>query len=459
MLSLLLRLRLEWVFSGLMLAGFLLIAASWLIGVDDVLFDPATIGTGDVPTRQVGYTYAINWGLTYFLLFPVIGALLVAALQDVPRVLIELDELRVLRSPNGTRTSSAIVTSWVAGSTTRRVFLALVAVAVPAIYSAGEWVFNNLLRLLKVRKAPDFWDWDWGLKCVMPEHEAACGALGVFANIVFDFACFVAQAFYLGLFLAFVIYVLDFRHALLGERTSVRLFPALRLNDRRRGFGQFEPLLTKVLMVVAVAFVAAYAVRLQNLYLRSHASSLWWFLREDVVHGAFAGSNGSASGVLASLPANLFDAGDPAGRQTVMVGIGLIFLFAGATSVVLGTVFTAARHAKTNALTYYASASAEPFFGLSLSEEQARADSMTVWPIGYMQLNRLLLWTALACASLVWFRIGLYFCGFTVAGLVVFGKRSIERMLQVADTASAHSAQTTSSSVKAKNPHGGDHEH
>ena len=208
--------------------------------------------------------------------------------------------------------------------------------------------------------------------------------------------------------------------------------PALKLSDQRRGFGQFEPLLTKILVVVLVSFLIAYSVRLEGLYLRSHSPSLWSFVRGDVVQGIFAGLNGGFLKALKSLPENLFDTGGSAGRQTAMAAIGLLFLFVVATSVVVGTVGGAARRAKTNALAYYANPAAQPLFGLDVKEELARTESMTVWPIGYMRLNRLLLWTFLACASLLWFRIGLIVGGASVGVLVITGGKVLGQMIDAA---------------------------
>src|SRR3954468_14486699 len=118
-----LAVRLEWLFLGLMLAGFGLIIASWLIGVDDVRFAPRTIGNPETPLRQVGYLAALNWGITYLVFFPVIAVMLVGVLQDIPHVLAELENLHVLRADAIGGAATSIVKRWKAGTFTRTVFI------------------------------------------------------------------------------------------------------------------------------------------------------------------------------------------------------------------------------------------------------------------------------------------------------------------------------------------------
>jgi hypothetical protein len=260
----------------------------------------------------------------------------------------------------------------------------------------------------------------------MPEHQANCTT---WANAGFDLAAFLAQFLYLALLLVFLVYMLDFRHALMSKETARRLMPALKLSDPRRGFGAFEAMLTKMLIVVLTAFIVAYCLRIQNLYLRSHAVSVWAFAKDDV----FLGIAKSAAGIktfLQSAPANLFDIGGPAGSQTYLVAVGMMFLFTVTAWVVFGTVGAAAGRARSNAFAYYAQPDARPLFGLTLDEEQKRVESMTIWPIGYIRVNRLLLWTALAVVSLIFYRVGLLVLGASLAVLIVTGSRALQTMIE-----------------------------
>ena len=204
----LLAVQLEWVFLGLMLLGFALVVGSWLIGIDDVTFDPGTIGRSDIPIRQVGYVSALNWGLTYVLFFPTIAVLLVGVLQDIPRVVSELETLHVLRAETDGSVAAAIVDRWKIGTPTRTVFIGILGVGLPAIYSVGEWLQNNLLRFFERGAPTDYWDWDWGLKCVMPQYKDVCDTPHVIGNLTFDLVCFLTQFLYLALLLTFLIYII-----------------------------------------------------------------------------------------------------------------------------------------------------------------------------------------------------------------------------------------------------------
>lgn len=436
LLSRLLELDLQWTFLGLLLLGFALLAVSWKIDLASVLFDPKSEGYRYIPARQVGYAFAVNWGLTYVAFFPLIGVMLLSVLQDIPELMSDLQSFQVLQASPRVRAADQIVGDWKTGSRVRAVFIVGLGIVFSAVFSLQEWINNNLLRLLEYRRAEDLWDWDWGLKCAMAQYRDECSQLQVFINYSFDLACFLAQFLYIALLLTFVIYMLDFRRAFLRRRPGVTLMPNLKLNDPRRGFGQFEPVLTKMLIVVLVAFLVAYCVRLENLYLRSHASSLWSYIEGEVVQGALAGiaqgfGNGIASGFKAA-GNHLFDAGGEPGRQTVMAAVGLFLLFSVVTSVVVGTVLGAARRARTNALAYYTRPGAQALYGLSLAEEQSRAESMMLWPLGYMRMNRLFLWTLLAVLSLIFFRIGLIAFGASIGLLLRTGAKLIEKSIEAA---------------------------
>jgi len=134
----LLRVNLTWLFLGLLLAGFSLVFLSWLLEVDAVAFDPASVGVS-LPVREVGYLSALNWGLTYLCFFPVIGVMLVAVLQDIPRTLAELQRINVLHSAPGSRLAESIVADWTAGDRMRDAFIVGLGILAPLAYSLNEW--------------------------------------------------------------------------------------------------------------------------------------------------------------------------------------------------------------------------------------------------------------------------------------------------------------------------------
>lgn len=421
LLARLLHLDLQWVLLGLTLIGAALIFASWAIGISDVTFHAGRNGiSAPLPARQVGYVEALNWSVTYFVLFPVTCTVLLSVLKDIPKVTQELEEMQVLRGPAGARPAALIIDEWKTGSPIRAGFVGTIGICLPAGYSLWEWFYNNLLPLAlpSTHRPTDYWDWDWGVRCVMTEFR--CTDTNRLLNAGFDLACFLVQFVYLSSLLTFVIYVVDFRTALLRQRPDVRLMPALRLKDKRRGFGQFEPMLIKLLAVVVLAFVAAYLVRIENLYLRSStAKSLWAYVKTDILRaiqkgltGGFSFLSGSGDGGWMS---TLFDVGGITGRQTILASMGLAVLFLAAVAVVVGVVCEAAGIARTNALAHYAHPDAVPLYGLALEDEQARTESMQIWPMGYVRINSIVVWTAFAVMSLVYFKIGLIFFGFSIA--------------------------------------------
>jgi hypothetical protein len=418
-------LDLHWTFLGLLLLGLTLLAISSAIGLYSVSFDPSLEGKWRAPIREVGYAYAANWGLTYIFLFPLIGYILLSVLKDIPQVVGDLQRFQILRSSPNIRAADRIIEDWAVGSRLRAILVASLGIVFPAAYSAWEWTHNNLLPLLGIRRVDGLSDWDWGVKCAMAKYKKDCHPPDVFLNSAFDFVCFLVQFLYLAMLSLFVIYALDFGRILLRNRADITLMPALKLNDRRRGFGLFEPLLTKMLIVVVSAFLVAYCVRLENLYLRDSTpanTSLWKYISVYVVQGVTTGiSKESPEGMLEAFEkrvSDLFDMGGDPGRQTVLVAIGLFVLLFSVASVVVGVAYGAAWRAKTNALAYYSEPDVQPLYGLSVTEELQRAETMVLWPLDYMRLNRLLLWTCVAVISLIFFRVGLVASGICIGLLL-----------------------------------------
>lgn len=143
-------------------------------------------------------------------------------------------------------------------------------------------------------------------------------------------------------------------------------------------------------------------------------ADIWTFIKPAFLLGVEEAKKHSVSGVTSVL----FDTGSNTIRG-YLAQIASFILFAFSMQVVVITVRTAAQRAHDNATTYLSAAGATPLFDSSVNQERQFLASMTVWPLGYLKPNLILIILVLAAASIYWYRIGLYIVGLVVATLLI----------------------------------------
>lgn len=399
------------------LYGFALIVASSLLKIDRFL-TPNYAPFVDAPhtARQVGYIPALNWSLTYFLLLPNALYLMLTSLGTT------VDALDALHSRGMVRNSElqavrdrTITKSWIAGTVRRRLLLLTFGVILPVTISMGEWFRNNLLRLFHhgpTALAPDY---DWGLKGIMCNWSAPHSLL----NASFDFCAFCCEGVLYSSILTYFLLLLDLGRVLphRNEEGSLRLFPDLRSDDPRRGFEIFSDLLQQMLIVVLLAYLMCYLVRLEGAYMDSSGvPNLATFVQGDILTGAKQ-AFGESKDVF-SLLSYLFDQGH-ASTRSFLAWTGSILVFTFSLVVVLMTVRVAAQCARSNAIQHYAQPGANSLCGGTVLEEQERLKTMVAWPLGYLRANVLLNAMVFAVMTLYWYRIGLFVFGMVLGALLL----------------------------------------
>jgi hypothetical protein len=417
-------------------AGAALIAWSALIGVIDLHYPP-----GGPNARQVGYGAAVNWSVAYLVLFPVAAALLVSALDEVWCVFEYLEERGMYRTRSWVRPDTpadALRVAWLQGNRWRRWFVLLFCTVVPAILMV-EWYLNNYRRLYKADKAPGINDVDWGLACNIVE----CTKVQRGLNVGLDFFAFAAEAFYVAILLVFIVYAADLARVLTREarELDIEIWPTLKSSDPRRGFEEFEPLLNRTLIVVLVGYLLAYVVRLENLYLTSalpETPTQWTNGGLPVVEAVRAHSlsefvHDELSTIWTEISVrhqwSVLWQLDGWTKRTTMSGVGALILYLIAILIVLVTVWLLAKRAKRTATLYYAPDDAVPRFGRATKQEEAaEVAEMKVWPLGWLALNELLASTALALASLIWYRLGVVVVPLALTYLMYRGSRPKRRI-------------------------------
>ncbi len=390
--------------------GFLLIAGSLILHIDSVSAKAPTYAS---TTREVGYIGALNWSLTYALLFPIMLFLAVSALSSLALVLNRLHSRGMVRTQNLQLASpNSLTEDWLAGCSVRKWLMIFFAVIVPTAVGLTEWVGNNLLCLVREPSGLEHWNYDWGLAGIMKDWTFTHRLF----NALFDLAAFVTEALLIASLAAFFIAILDLGRVVPTGRINheFKLIPDFKSNDKRLGFEVFEDPLESMLGVAFVAYLICYLVRLQGAYMADNAApSLADFVNTDIIQSIVQAAHKPDRQVLASTFIHLINLGDQQTRG-VLAWLLSVFLAVFSLAAVVMTVKAAAKSAQLNGEEVLENNT----LGLSPAEIAAarlKLDKMAIWPIGYLKLDGLLFWIAVAVGTLLLYRVGLF-----IAGMVAF---------------------------------------
>src|SRR2546430_434221 len=83
---------------ALIVIGVGLVVASYGLGIDSYA---AAIPGKQEGTRDTGYVLALNWSLNLVAIYPIVAYFMLSALQDVPKVLGQMELRKMFRSAAG----------------------------------------------------------------------------------------------------------------------------------------------------------------------------------------------------------------------------------------------------------------------------------------------------------------------------------------------------------------------
>jgi ABC-type multidrug transport system fused ATPase/permease subunit len=407
-----------------LLPGFALIFGSLALGVG---YWTARAPEHARMDREVGYIPALNWSVTYAILFPLALYLMTTAVGGLAAVLDRLHERGMVRDSQLQPVAASVLTAdWLAGARIRSRLLVLFAVIMPAAFALFEWFPNNLLRLMKVLRAPHYSDWDWGLAGVMASTGRPEWSLfWRWVNAGFDLMAFATEALLIGSLLAFFLVVLDLGRVVPSGRRgeTLLLTPDLQSRDRRLGFEEFAPPLEKLLGVALAAYLICYLVRLEGAYMASDSSSsLADFISNDILSGALRAFE---AGSFSRLAQSLFNFGEQQARGLLAWMMSVIIAVISLVTMVI-TVREAALAAKSNALQALANGLL-PFPGVERETAKRKVEAMAVWPLGYLKLDVLAVWVLIAVITLFLYRVGLFVAAVVALSLIF---RLVRRLLR-----------------------------
>ena len=397
-----------------MLPGFLLIFGSMAVHAGLVTAWPPHAPV----VRQVGYLHALNWSLCYALLFPVLLYLMASTIGGLAKALSRLHDCNMVRTPDlKPAAARSLIEKWLSGNSIRKTAMIVFAIATPACIAFIEWFLNNFWRLVhpvRYYHPPPLQlsDYDWGLTGIMQQWSMG----GNLANAAFDLAAFTMEAFLLSSLLAFFVSVLDLGRVIPTGQINDEfiLLPDLEGRDERLGFEVFEPALENLLAAALVAYLICFLVRLQGAYMASDAaSSLADFITKDFSDGVLQAAAGGKKANLGQVFLNLVNLHDQQVRG-MLAWLMSVFLAIFSMVAVVWTVRAAALSARTNAreAIHDGRLSLTPAAAVKANQ---RLDRMVVWPLGYLRLDVLWFWIAIAVGTLMFYRVGLF-----VAGMVTF---------------------------------------
>ncbi|BBE72959.1 trypsin-like serine peptidase [Oharaeibacter diazotrophicus] len=249
---------------GSLTAGFLLCLFSTSIGGHDVSYE--VLGN-----KQIGMLFAPNWTFVYMVLFPLYLYCFSVIATSRASMTAYMVEEGLITGPRGVRTTLDVVeTAWLQRLEASGPIFAFLLVGVAAS-SGFQWYHESYLPF--VTGSPPNSPPDWGNFHYIPPPPHPKEYIGVFA---YTSACYLYMAIVLFIFLALLYYVALFASFL---RTTAQHDGMFRLIYHTTGLStEFYKLVRYIFFITILGLCAAYAMRLQSLYLGSNYTHIKYFM-------------------------------------------------------------------------------------------------------------------------------------------------------------------------------------
>jgi hypothetical protein len=395
---------------GWSLVGVALCGASRLLGLDDVT---AALSHGG--TRQVGFFQAINWSITYTVVFPLTAFFCLRTFQSVPPALSRLQQKGMVWNVVAKQAdTSDVLAQSATGLTRSRILLVCLGIALAGAASYGEAFWENIVPVLSGKLDPTY-PVDWG---VIAHGGPLLWRIG---NAAFDFCAFSVQAASLAVILVFFLYFVDLASSLEGflKVRGLVLVPDIKESDHRLGFEVFEGPLEELLYASITAFLMCYLSRLVKLYLSTTTyARLWDFVQGDLAKG-FTTNLASAFSV------NALDYGAPTGLFGLLVVVAGFILVAFVALIIIVVLRRLALDGVRSVVQWIEVDPRGLWQGLSTKEVQEKLDAMQIWPLGYPPLNVFLLGIVFAVVALVFYHLVLIVIAYQILVLLLkLGKKT-----------------------------------
>lgn len=397
------------VFLGSALVGFSLIIASYLLDLHSV----------EIDGREVGYFAAINWSVNYAIFFPFMLYFMMKSLHSVETILAALSEKRMLWKKDYQAVEPGVLQElwWERVRHVVRRYLPI-AIIFAGFVSYEEWFRTNFSPLILYGAEYIEGAKDWGVAALFTGDQ---GTWSLALNAAFDFVCFSVQAALIFCLAGYFLLMVEFARLVSSDskhfkRSGIFLIPDVKSDDKRRGFEEFEPLLTELLFASLFAYILAYLSRLQYAYLSCLSeSSLWGFIKNDIL----TGMNLKGDGQLFNLQTACESAFPMQLAGVLMLSLTLLVLLV-LIFIVFHTIRETAKRAR-RVLQNHAAAGVDTDTAIGVPAKQVleRLGEMQIWPMDYPRFNMLLILSIFGITALFAYRIGLIVLGVVLATVIV----------------------------------------
>ncbi len=369
-------------------------------------------------TKEVGYMPAVNWTISFIIVFPIVMCGILVILKAIDSMIVELQKTHMLfRRGAFVKRPHEVKASWESCLGGALVIWFLFALG-GYLLSIYEWYTNSARPLCMYQNLAALEDANKQQGAETVEIDWAVGHLlnpGVekYTNLVFSFLAFSMQGVAVAIFFLFLAVCAAFifftmKHTWWSE---VQFVPDLSDPDRRRGFERFEPVGIFMLIDAIGFYLVFYLSTLQNMYLASADQNILQMVLQPV---GLAAQKQIAQVLVPDIIINYSIGWVLLGAVFIIVVVGLIL-----PCVVLSG---AARRANSYMEAICQQMSSDEFqatFKLNPDAAQQILKDMDFWPFRYPRFNTLWIGIVLCGAGLVWFRLMPYLFGI-VLGIAIY---------------------------------------
>ena len=397
-----------------MTLALLLAMVAFLLKLHDVSFDGIVENGTDVPSvigglgvgvsKQVGYIWAPNWGLTSFILLPLAIHNILSARAAAESIIPSLLARDMLQRRDGQPIEPAkIEEQWRAASApwSAVVFLWILVVAVFIILGdfipvVGKWLLSpefvkEAVAGLEINHSE--YEFDWSIAALYPSMNVSASVNYAFSLTAYLFVPVLGAGFMLGCFWWFVSVSSFFSFSKLAANSYV-VVPDVKSRDKRRGFEVFEPIFDHLLRAGLVTTIMALAMHFQNVYLRTpgHENIIELLFKNAVVAASslLSLNFGEAISYVTSMEDVLDMSGKELSLQTYVTAIANLLVFC----IVLGLMWRWLRKLAREGRTHLSR-----HRDLS-SKEKQKLRTMVIWPVGWMSAISLTILIGLSILSM-----------------------------------------------------------
>lgn len=427
----------------------------------EAVCDAPAYDAGKCFVKQVGYLYALNWWPALIALFPLALFFAFESVQNTVQVTRRMIKEKMLAAVDWSGAADnideVIVGVWKRFAIAGLIIFVLVfflmyndwSAVVDCPYKVNTPLGSVTDRILRDRGMQDVLDQltnagcatgdnqenDWSVSAVF-NRDFGPRALAVIeqghpwaklSNEIFSAYNYFIAAIWTGGLLAYYSFIVVIALAVVrlnqGERGPV-LVLNLKSEDprKRRGFEDLEPILAPSIYVTIIAFMMAFMMRVQNVYLRDRsAGDIFQFLFGDVSDSVSQMLKGEFKREIIIKLLNYDELSDP---QSLMGAPAILIVFS-LSGVVLAYVLRyAAMSAQTRTLKALedetTAKQVAAYYGLEPDEALKRARDIQTWPLSWPELRRGLAMLGLGVFCYIFYK-------FAIAWVLVVAIQSLRR--------------------------------